>query len=87
MSERTPTLAEIGSALRVRMAETVGDAAVIIPAERGRRPRCRGNSGAAHGKSRKGKSRGAWRQVGLSVMNGVYSINLSLPQGKSGTRQ
>ena len=31
MSERTPTLAEIGSALRVRMAETVGDAAVIIP--------------------------------------------------------
>ena len=81
MSERTPTLAEIGSALRVRMAETVGDAAVIIPPNEDGDPDA-GEILVLHtvnpGKASPAELGG---RMGLSVMNGVYSINLSYPKG------
>ena len=81
MRERTPTLAEIGSALRVRMAETVGDAAVIIPPNEDGDPDA-GEILVLHtvnpGKASPAELGG---RMGLSVMNGVYSINLSYPKG------
>ena len=81
MSEHTPTLAEIGSALRVRMAEIIGDAAVIIPPNEDGAPDVGEilalhtvNPGAVSPAELGGR-------MGLSVMNGVYSINLSYPKG------
>ena len=81
MSEHTPTLAEIGSALRVRMAEIIGDAAVIIPPNEDGDPDAGEilvlhtvNPGAVSPAELGGR-------MGLSVMNGVYSINLSYPKG------
>lgn len=81
MSERTPTLAETGSALRVKMAEIVGDAAVIIPPNEDGDPDV-GDILVLHsvnpGIVTMGELGGP---EGLSVMNGVYSINLSYPRG------
>lgn len=81
MSEQTPTLAEIGSALRVKMAETVGNDAVIIPPNEDGNPDAGEilvlhsvNPGAVSTAELGGRD-------GLSVMDGVYSINLSYPKG------
>lgn len=80
MSERTPTLAEIGSALRVKMAETVGNDAVIIPPNEDGNPDAGEilvlhsvNPGAVSTAELGGRG-------GLSVMDGVYSVNLSYPK-------
>lgn len=80
MSERTPTLAEIGSALRVKMAEAVGNAAVIIPPNEDGDPDAGAilvlhsvNPGAVSTAELGGRD-------GLSVMDGVYSVNLSYPK-------
>lgn len=80
MSEQTPTLAEIGSALRVKMAETVRNDAVIIPPNEDGNPDAGEilvlhsvNPGAVSTAELGGRD-------GLSIMDGVYSINLSYPK-------
>lgn len=80
MSEQTPTFAQIGSALRVKMAEVVGDAAVILPPNEDANPDAGEilvihavNPGAVSTAELGGRQ-------GLSIMNGVYSINLSYPR-------
>lgn len=80
MSEHTPTLAEIGSALRVMMMQTVRDSAVIIPPNEDGNPDAGEilvlhsvNPGTVSTAELGGRD-------GLSVMDGVYSINLSYPK-------
>lgn len=80
MSEHTPTLAEIGSALRVMMMQTVRDSAVIIPPNEDGNPDAGEilvlhsvNPGTVSTAELGGRD-------GLSIMDGVYSINLSYPK-------
>lgn len=81
MSEQTPTLAEIGSALRLKMTQTVRDSAVIIP------PNEDGNPDAGEILVLHSVNPGAVSTVelggrdGLAIMDGTYSINLSYPKG------
>lgn len=79
MSERTPTLAEIGSALRVKMAETVGDAAVIIPPNEDGNPDA-GEILVLHSVNPGAVSTAELGPGGLSTMDGGYYINLSYPK-------
>ncbi len=79
MSERTPTLVEIVSALQTGMAAAVGDSAVIIPPGGDAIPEAGEilvlhsvNPGAVSAAELGGKD-------ALAVMKGVYVITLSYP--------
>ncbi|WP_304736515.1 hypothetical protein [uncultured Desulfovibrio sp.] len=80
MSEQTPTFAQIGSALRVKMAEVVGDAAVILPPNEDGNPDA-GEILVLHSINPGGVSTAELGgRDGLSMMSGVYSVNLSYPK-------